>query len=332
MKSYIYFFTFSLLLLLVFSSLLSAADSVPYNNTGLITLYRSLPLFLMALFYRTQHLSLLSTFAMLSQFLLSRPINKHAQNKGTQNFIKKVLRQFRYWNRGRVKKVSVTKLGSELDEIKQLLIENGYPVDVLLSCINQKVANFAAEKTFGQEKCPVYLKLPWIGNVSSKFENQINKAITSCFYAVKPRVVYSTRAMLPSAKKDSVPTTQKSCVVYEFSCRCEARYVGRTTQRLADRIKQHVPTSIRKKSNTVREQPPRLCKNNNSKINCESAIGQHLLTNPECAKTYTDDNFRIIGQGRSSFHLSVLESVYIKTQNPDLCKQKDFIFSLGIFK
>ena len=165
-----------------------------------------------------------------------------------------------------------------------------------------------------------------------QIENQINKAITSCFYAVKPRVVYSTRAMLPSAKKDSVPTTQKSCVVYEFSCRCEARYVGRTTQRLADRIKQHVPTSIRKKSNTVREQPPRLCKNNNSKINCESAIGQHLLTNPECAKTYTDDNFRIIGHGRSSFHLSVLESVYIKTQNPVLCKQKDFIFSLGIFK
>ena len=34
--------------------------------------------------------------------------------------------------------------------------------------------------------------------------------------------------MLPSAKKDSVPTTQKSCVIYEFSCRCEARYVGRT--------------------------------------------------------------------------------------------------------
>ena len=123
--------------------------------------------------------------------------------------------------------------------------------------------------------------------------------------------------MLPSAKKDSVPTTQKSCVVYEFSCRCEARYVGRTTQRLADRIKQHVPTSIRKKSNTVREQPPRLCKNNNSKINCESAIGQHLLTNPECAKTYTDDNFRIIGQGRSSFHLSVLDLFIsrLKTQS-----------------
>ena len=124
------------------------------------------------------------------------------------------------------------------------------------------------------------------------------KSIKS-LYAMKPRVVYSTRVMLLSAKKVSVPTTQKSCVVYEFLCRCESRYVGRTTQRLADRIKQHIPTSIRKKSSTVREQPLRLCKNNNSKINCKSVIGQHLLTNPECAKTYTNDNFRIIGQTRS---------------------------------
>ena len=112
---------------------------------------------------------------------------------------------------------SKTKLSSELDKIKQLLIENGYPVDVLLSCINQKLANLAAEKTFGPEKCPVYLKLPWIGNVSSKFENQINKAITYCFYAVQPRVVYSTRGMLPSAKRDRVPTTQK-VVLFMNSC------------------------------------------------------------------------------------------------------------------
>ena len=133
---------------------------------------------------------------------------------------------------------------------------------------------------------------------------------------MKPHLVYNTRVTLPSAKKDCVPTTQKSCIVYEFSCRCEARYVGRTTQGLADRIKQHVRTNIRKNSNTTREQPPRICKNNMSKINCELAIGQHLIANPECTKTYTDDNFRIIGQARSSFHLCVLESVYIETKTP----------------
>ena len=109
--------------------------------------------------------------------------------------------------------------------------------------------------------------------------------------------------------QDIVPTTQNICVVYEFSCRCEARYVGRTTQRLADKIKRDVPTSIRKRSSNVRKQPPRMCKNISSKINCESAIGQHLITNPECAKTNTDDNFRSISQARSSFYLGVLESV-----------------------
>ena len=86
------------------------------------------------------------------------------------------------------------------------------------------------------------------------------------------------------------------------------------------------------KTYIVREQPSHMCKNNNPKMTCTSAKGQHLVTNAECAKTYTADNFRIIGQGRSSFHLSVLESVYIKTQNPVLCKQKEFIFSLGLFK
>ena len=106
---------------------------------------------------------------------------------------------------------SKTKLGSELDRVKQLLIENGYPDDVLTSCIKQKFANFAAENRVVLRSCPVYLKLPWIGNVSSRFENKTNKAIISCFYAVKPRVVYNTKVVLPSAKKDSVPTTQKSC-------------------------------------------------------------------------------------------------------------------------
>ena len=64
----------------------------------------------------------------------------------------------------------------------------------------------------------------------------------------------------------------------------------------------------------------------------DSAIGEHVITNPGCAKTYTDDNFLVIGQARLSFHLKVLESVYIKTQNAVLYKQKEFVFLLGLFK
>ena len=96
--------------------------------------------------------------------------------------------------------------------------------------------------------------------------------------------------------------------------------------------KQHVPMSIRKKSNIVGEQPPRMCKTINPEMTCDSAIGQHLITYPDCIKAYTDNNFWIIGQARSSFHLNVLESVYIKTQSPVLCKQKEFIFAHGLFQ
>jgi len=154
---------------------------------------------------------------------------------------------------------------------------------------------------FSPGKCPALLMLPWIGNVSSKFENQISKAITSCYYAVKPRVVYNTRVMLLSTKEDCILTTQKSCIVYQFLCQYGAQYVGRTTQKLADKIQQHVPTSIRKKGNAAREEPPHTCKNNKSKITCELAIGQLLIANPECAKTYIDNNFRIIGQADCLF-------------------------------
>ena len=89
-------------------------------------------------------------------------------------------------------------------------IHHGYSEDVFISCnkdITLRTFQHFIRKQFDPEKCPIPLKLPLSGNVSSKFENQINKAITSCFYAVKPHVVYNTRVMLSSAK--NISTTQK---------------------------------------------------------------------------------------------------------------------------
>ena len=67
-------------------------------------------------------------------------------------------------------------LGSELDAIKRILIENGYTENVISACIRGKVANFVFNKRFGPEKCLVYLKIPWIGGISLKYEKQIKKA------------------------------------------------------------------------------------------------------------------------------------------------------------
>ena len=94
-------------------------------------------------------------------------------------------------------------------------------------------------------------------------------------------------------------------------------------QRLADRIYQYVTTRIRAKSTVTREQPPRMCKNCNSKMGKnDSAIGHNLIKCLECAKTYADDNVHIIRQARSSFYLNVLESVYITVPSTGIRFQK----------
>ena len=108
-----------------------------------------------------------------------------------------------------------------------------------------KMKQFHALPKFGPEKCPVYLRLPWLGSVSTRFEKQVKSAVKQCFSAVEPRVVYSTKELLPATNKNVLPALQKSNVIYQFSCHCDSRYVGCTSQRLQDRIKLHVPKSIR---------------------------------------------------------------------------------------
>ena len=61
-----------------------------------------------------------------------------------------------------------------------------------------------------------------------------------------------------------------------------------------------------------------------------SAIGQHLLQNPTCAREYNDNRFSILAGECTSFHLSTLEATYIKTSKPNLCKQKEFVYGLRI--
>ena len=139
--------------------------------------------------------------------------------------------------------------------------------------------------------------------------------------------------LLPVAKKDVLPAFHQSNIVYQFLCHCDSRYMGRTSQRLQQRIKQHVPKTILQKhisqdqSTLARScKPIRSFKTETS----FSAIGQHLLQNPTCAHKYNDNKFSILARGRTSFHLSTLEATYIKTSKPNLCKQKEFVYGLKI--
>ena len=137
----------------------------------------------------------------------------------------------------------------------------------------------------------------------------------------------------PSIHKIAVPSIQQSMVVYEYVCRCDCRYVGRRSLCLEERFNQYVPNFIRRKQQLTKIQPERKCKIRSIATHqqCVSAIGLHLMQNPECATQYSNDHFSIIAQVRSMFHLSVLEATYIKISKPILCHRKSVFIHFKFF-
>ena len=61
----------------------------------------------------------------------------------------------------------------------------------------------------------------------------------------------------------------------------------------------------------------------------DSAIGQHFSESNQCPAT---TQFAILEMICSQFHLSLLEVTYIKISHPNLCRQKEFVYSLILFK
>ena len=220
----------------------------------------------------------------------------------------------------------------EREPIKKILLNNGYPKNVVNTQITKKIAQYSTLKRFGPEKCPVYLRVPWIGKPSKNFEKEVKTAVESCYGFVSTRLFFTSKRMLPVARRDILPTTQKSFVIYECMCQWDSRYVGQTSQRLQDRIKQHIPQWLRQQSTRPRRsQAHRLCKRKNTKPDCDSAIGQHLLENDQCALNYDHKRFSTLATARSSFHFNLLEAAYIKTQRPVLWRPKEFVYTLKLF-
>ena len=101
-------------------------------------------------------------------------------------------------------------------------------------------------------------------------------------------------------------------------CLRDSRYVGCTSQKLQNRIKQHFSksnrffSSFQKRIRSACQYKSSTQPNTQSFLVCDSAIGLYLLQNPVCAQYYDDSIFCILSQGRSSFHLSALEATFIK--------------------
>ena len=225
------------------------------------------------------------------------------------------------------------RLNGEIERIKKILLDYGYPKNVINTQITKKITQFSTLKQFDLEKCPLYLRVPWISKASINLEKEVKTAVESCYGSVSTSLIFTSKRMLPVARNDVLSTTHKSSVIYEYKCQCDSRYVGRTSQRQQDRIKQHVPQWLRQQfTRPRRSQPHRSCKRKNIKPDCDSATGQHLLENNQCALNYDNKRFSILATASSSFRLNLLETAYIKTRQQTLCSQKEFVYALKLFR
>ena len=109
---------------------------------------------------------------------------------------------------------SKSTLQNELSNIHSILINNGCPEAVINAVITKKINQFYRVTQLGSKKCPVYLHLPWLGNVSMRYEMQIKTAVKRCCFAVEPCIVYT---------KDVLPAFHQSDIVSNF---CATAIVG----------------------------------------------------------------------------------------------------------
>ena len=130
---------------------------------------------------------------------------------------------------------------------------------------------------------------------------------------------------------DNKNAYEASILVLSFSSDTLQKSELNKLRSLEERIKQHIPKSITNPPTPhIRQSLPRPGKATSPRQFHKSAIGQHRLDNAECALHYNKDKFSVLARARTSFHLSALEATFIKSLNPLLYKQKEFVYSLKI--
>ena len=124
----------------------------------------------------------------------------------------------------------------ELDQMRTVLMNNGYPVNLINDIINKcrnKFSNRNIEEVNNEFDIEKVFCIPYYRHISE----QIRKVL----FKYDINVVFRKGKTIKSCLNNNYkPNNQKSGVVYQVSCNdCEAVYVGHTKRKLEDRIKEH---------------------------------------------------------------------------------------------
>ena len=125
---------------------------------------------------------------------------------------------------------------------------------------------------------------------------------------------FLTRTAFVSMRNDALSPHLINSVIYKYSCSCVSDYIGRSSNRLDLRIKQHLPACILNLE----------LKRGQFVNTSRSSIADHTINNSECVADFNVDRFSILSRSYSLYHL------YVRSLQTSLCKQRDCLFGLNV--
>ena len=120
-------------------------------------------------------------------------------------------------------------MADEVNNIKSILKLNGYPEILVNRVIKSQSTNSNIAKPYGPDKCPILLKLPYIGAESKLIEKKIVDITSKTYHVVNPRILFMSKPILQRWGKDLMTPEDKSLVVYKLKCCCDSSYIGQTS-------------------------------------------------------------------------------------------------------
>ena len=131
---------------------------------------------------------------------------------------------------------SPSMLEAEVAKLTDIFVKNGYPAHIVDRTIRQVLQTSSTVRNKEEGQQCASLKLPWIGHESVKLRREFHETVRRAFPGVKARMTFTTQHAFSGKAKDVLPATDQSLLVYEYRCCCEQTYVGKTIQRLSERI------------------------------------------------------------------------------------------------
>ena len=208
---------------------------------------------------------------------------------------------------------SFSKFLSEMFYLKSYFCKNNFPLKLVETTLerNFELLNNPKPLVLTAPKPKIYLKVPFMSHSTNrKLKIQLHHLLANFYPQIQLQLIFSNNNTIGHLfkYKDSLKSSVRSDVVYEYSCgECSAKYIGETTRHLHTRIAEHKGISART-GNLLQNQP-------------NSNIYRHYTdTGHQILSKY----FKIINQSDKHL-LKISESLKIHQTSPSLNDQNSSI-------